>query len=535
LPDSLVLNVRQLAQYPVRNPVDPTDLILVQAGGLGGPYYAATTANMLSTAGITPAGPLTWGVGAAPAAAAADQVMTGDSALLGGGAVLFNAYAEAFPNYAYWQSGPAALFQMPTGGGFAWDTAASGTAGAAITWQGAMSLSPAGHLTVTDQVSVGRDPTAPLELVTLQYLTSRTYVPSAPFAWGVGAPPAAAANGQIMSGAMAIAPDGALLFNAYVTPASTHNYLDNGPADAFFMGPDGTLYFWTAPSGTAGAPITWLQETWMTPAGHLNLADQVTVARDPTAPLELVTLQYVTAHLAPVASPAFTGTPTAATAAPGASTTQLATTAFVAAAVAAAGVASFNTRIGAVVLTAADVTGVGGALLAGPAFTGAPTAPTAAAATSTTQIATTAFVTTALAGPLAAPLTGVSNGSAAAAGQVGEYLTANASSVALASNVTANVCTLNLTPGDWDIWGEMQLSGTGFSIAYSTISPGGGLTIGGISQLQLLTANAAAWVSPLAAFRVSITATTTYTLTALAVFPSGTCAATGAVMARRRR
>lgn len=71
---------------------------------------------------------------------------------------------------------------------------------------------------------------------------------------------------------------------------------------------------------------------------------------------------------APVASPTFTGTPAAPTAAPGTSTTQLASTAFVAAAVAPL------------------------APLASPGLTGTPTAPTAPLATNTTQIATTAFV-----------------------------------------------------------------------------------------------------------------------------------------------
>lgn len=74
---------------------------------------------------------------------------------------------------------------------------------------------------------------------------------------------------------------------------------------------------------------------------------------------------------APLASPAFTGVPTAPTATAGTNTTQLATTAFV---------------------TTADALK---ANLASPTFTGTPAAPTAAAGTSTTQLATTAFVTTA--------------------------------------------------------------------------------------------------------------------------------------------
>jgi hypothetical protein len=97
-----------------------------------------------------------------------------------------------------------------------------------------------------------------------------------------------------------------------------------------------------------------------------------------------------------LASPSFTGTPTAPTAAPGTNTDQLATTAFVTAAINASGVSSFNTRTGAVTLQASDVSGVGGALLASPSFTGTPTAPTAAPGTNNTQIATTAFVTAAV-------------------------------------------------------------------------------------------------------------------------------------------
>ena len=98
-----------------------------------------------------------------------------------------------------------------------------------------------------------------------------------------------------------------------------------------------------------------------------------------------------------VNSPAFTGVPTAPTAALGVSTTQLATTAFVAAAITSvSAVSSFNGRGGAVVLTTADVTGVGAALLASPIFTGSPQAPTAIAGTATAQLATCAFVQAAI-------------------------------------------------------------------------------------------------------------------------------------------
>ena len=101
-------------------------------------------------------------------------------------------------------------------------------------------------------------------------------------------------------------------------------------------------------------------------------------------------------------SPTFTGVPLAPTATLGDNTTKIATTAFVQAAVTASttGVSSFNTRTGAVVPTTGDYTVsqvTGAAPLASPTFTGVPAAPTAAGGTNTTQLATTAFVTSAVA------------------------------------------------------------------------------------------------------------------------------------------
>ena len=78
---------------------------------------------------------------------------------------------------------------------------------------------------------------------------------------------------------------------------------------------------------------------------------------------------------APLASPVFTGNPTAPTATAGDSSTSIATTAFVSGAITALNISQY-------------------APLASPEFTGTPTAPTAAESTNNTQIATTAFVHT---------------------------------------------------------------------------------------------------------------------------------------------
>ena len=90
------------------------------------------------------------------------------------------------------------------------------------------------------------------------------------------------------------------------------------------------------------------------------------------------------ASAASTADPAFTGTPTAPTAAQGTNTTQIATTAFV------------NAEI------AADTAAK--APLASPTFTGTPAAPTASQGTNTTQVATTAFVNAEIAADLTAAI-----------------------------------------------------------------------------------------------------------------------------------
>jgi hypothetical protein len=114
-------------------------------------------------------------------------------------------------------------------------------------------------------------------------------------------------------------------------------------------------------------------------AGAITGAEQILLVQSSstkiTTPSALAT--YLASILAPLASPALTGTPTAPTAAPGNNSSTIANTAFVTAAV------------GSV--------GGGAAPLASPAFTGNPTAPTPSAGDNDTSISTTAFVTTAVA------------------------------------------------------------------------------------------------------------------------------------------
>ena len=91
-------------------------------------------------------------------------------------------------------------------------------------------------------------------------------------------------------------------------------------------------------------------------------------------------------------SPAFTGVPTAPTAAAGTANTQLATTAFVTNSVQLAGVPTAPTATVSTNTTQLATTSFVQNNKVSPVFSGVPTAPNAAYNTNTTQIATTAFV-----------------------------------------------------------------------------------------------------------------------------------------------
>jgi hypothetical protein len=160
--------------------------------------------------------------------------------------------------------------------------------------------------------------------------------------------------------------------------------------------------------------------------------------------------------LATLNSPAFTGVPTAPTAAAGTSTTQIATTEFV---------------------------DTGYAKLASPAFTGNPTAPTQASGTSNTTIATTAFVQQVALNnqlPLQSGNTGkylTTDGSNASwqtvpteipsqTGQAGKYLTTDGTSVSW-NVVTAN----SILPSQTGNSGKfLTTDGTNVSWATSGVS-----------------------------------------------------------------
>jgi hypothetical protein len=129
---------------------------------------------------------------------------------------------------------------------------------------------------------------------------------------------------------------------------------------------------------------------------------------------------------------------------------------------------------------------------------------------------------------------GVTDGSDAAAGDIGEFLEATTtSSVSMTSSTPSDILTLNLGPGDWDVWGWVGVDfASGGSTAAATWGidgidtrvPGGTFT----TSLQI-----SGWTG---AHRYSTAAgLTTVALTVNASFSAGTADAVGIIRARRRR
>ncbi|HDS6021965.1 TPA: tail fiber protein [Escherichia coli] len=172
----------------------------------------------------------------------------------------------------------------------------------------------------------------------------------------------------------------------------------------------------TAPTAAQGTNSTQIANTAFVKAaitalingapGTLDTLKEIAAAIN-NDPNFSTTINNALALKAPLASPAFTGTPTVPTASQGTNSTQIANTAFVKAAITALingapGTLDTLKEIAAAINNDPNFsTTINNALalkapLASPALTGIPTAPTAAQGTNNTQIATTAYVRAAI-------------------------------------------------------------------------------------------------------------------------------------------
>jgi len=136
------------------------------------------------------------------------------------------------------------------------------------------------------------------------------------------------------------------------------------------------------------------------------------------------------------------------------------------------------------------------------------------------------------------PLIGATAGANAAAGNVGEYISSTVSTpIAIASSTPTTITSITLTPGDWDVFGQVGLINTGvnITIAVAGISLANN-TQAANTQVAVTTGPSmgqfSASVPPL---RANITTSTTYYLVGSQQYAAGTGTAVGYIAARRRR
>lgn len=152
-----------------------------------------------------------------------------------------------------------------------------------------------------------------------------------------------------------------------------------------------------------------------------------------------------------------------------------------------------------------------------------------------------------LTNPVDITIKGVTDASDAATGVVGEYVSSNiasGSAIGLTSAATANITSISLTAGDWDVIGHVYYTGGATTNvqrarqSISTTSATMNQTNGNFTQIApQATIFAAGDITavPPCAQRISLNATTTIYLVAQAIFTVSTCSAYGFIQARRAR
>jgi hypothetical protein len=142
---------------------------------------------------------------------------------------------------------------------------------------------------------------------------------------------------------------------------------------------------------------------------------------------------------------------------------------------------------------------------------------------------------------LAGGIQGVTNGSNAAAGNVGEYQSVTVSTaVSLTTTTYINIASLSLTAGDWDVQGVVDYlpaASTVIGEQVASISTASATTggLGFTAAIAGAVVTGTGHVIPTPVSRLSLTTTTTVYLVGWASFNTSTCTAQGFLSARRIR
>jgi len=137
-------------------------------------------------------------------------------------------------------------------------------------------------------------------------------------------------------------------------------------------------------------------------------------------------------------------------------------------------------------------------------------------------------------------IVGTTTNDNANAGSVGEFVSNSASGTSLTNNTPANVTSVSLTAGDWDVSGTIQFAAGAGATATQIIAgvSSTSATFGGVGTFSTLsltfaTATSSTIASPVARF--SLSTTTTIFLVGQSTFAGGTMTANSFIRARRVR
>lgn len=144
-------------------------------------------------------------------------------------------------------------------------------------------------------------------------------------------------------------------------------------------------------------------------------------------------------------------------------------------------------------------------------------------------------------GNLGGAIAGSTAGTNAVAGYVGEVISssvASGSGVSLTTNVPANITSISLTAGDWDVYGNVYISFTALGLNAAAWISSTSATLPNTSLIAQVGLSPAALTNnglTVPFVRVNVSSTTTYYLSGYGTFASGTGSASGGIFARRAR
>jgi len=138
--------------------------------------------------------------------------------------------------------------------------------------------------------------------------------------------------------------------------------------------------------------------------------------------------------------------------------------------------------------------------------------------------------------PSTGGIIGTTTNNNAVAGDVGEYISSiNSTPVGLSSDVAANITSVNISAGDWNIEGNVFFEPIGTTtnfVCWTSLTSASTPSVPLLNGINIAGGNIGMNTPYL---RVSVAAPTTVYLSAIVAIGSGSCSATGAIYARRVR